>query len=239
MTLRNLVASFFVLLLVGVSYGQVIIEGESGVPGDGIPDVYYDIQTGIITVDSDFDAGGNLLDIVAIFIGGPDITGQCSLCDNLPVTNPSELPGREWGDPMIREASTWTLGYSDNGSTQWIRTAPTEGIGFQGVVGEYYYDGTGTQQPWPADAPPFVNFPEAGTGIANIGPDNDIFENAFPSGTKDPQWQAAIGTSGDAFVGEEARVFYTNVTIVPEPDSIALMLLGCLGTLTLCHRSGR
>ena len=114
-----------------------------------LPSANYDSLTGIMTVDS------GEYDLVAIIIEGPDATLNCNLCDgmNLPGTNATD------------DTSTWTLGFV-NGSTQWIRTDPLMGRGFVGEIASHYIDGSMTQQPWPMDNPPFLDFPDEGLGIA-------------------------------------------------------------------------
>ncbi|MEM8681712.1 MAG: Ig-like domain-containing protein [Planctomycetota bacterium] len=116
----------------------------------------YDPFTGIMHVDS-----GDI-DLVAVFIEGPDVSaGQgCNLCDGM------NLPAE---DPAGFDASTWTLGFI-NGSSQWIRTNPLQGRGFVGTIADSFIDGMGNEQPWPEDFPPFLDFPDLGGGIANYGP---------------------------------------------------------------------
>ena len=112
--------------------------------------VIFDPATGIMNVDSQG------VDLVAVFIEGPDATGICNLCDGM------QLPAE---DPDGFDASTWTLGFI-NGSSQWIRTNPLQGRGFVGVIAEDFIDGDGVTQPWPDDFPPFLDFPDEGRGIA-------------------------------------------------------------------------
>jgi hypothetical protein len=115
--------------------------------------VNYDPITGIVTVDT--ERSDLINDLVAIFIEGPDVSvAGCTLCDG------DNLPGTD-----VASASTWTVGYSA-GATQWIRTNPLSGGGFVGSIGEYFIDGTGAQQAWPVDVPPFFDFPDPGMGIA-------------------------------------------------------------------------
>ncbi|MEM8680293.1 MAG: hypothetical protein AAGF97_13175 [Planctomycetota bacterium] len=119
----------------------------------------FDPATGIMNVDSQG------VDLVAVFIEGPDVTGTCNLCDG------ENLPGTD-----ALTASTWTLGFI-NGSSQWIRTNPLQGRGFVGVIAEEFVDGDGLIQPWPEDFPPFLDYPEEGLGIASypIGTTCDDF----------------------------------------------------------------
>ncbi|MEM8681330.1 MAG: Ig-like domain-containing protein [Planctomycetota bacterium] len=119
------------------------------------PTANYDPVTGIMSIDSDG------IDLVAVFIEGPDVSQGmgCNLCDgmNLPAEDPSGF-----------DASSWTLGFI-NGSSQWIRTNPLQGRGFVGTIADSFIDGTGNTQPWPDDFPPFLDFPDVGGGIANYG----------------------------------------------------------------------
>ena len=110
----------------------------------------YVPSTGIMTARS------GAIDLVAILLEGPDVsvTG-CNLCDGM------QLPGTD----ALGNASDWTVGFA-NGSTQWIRTQPLQGVGFRGTIASNWIDGNGDLQPWPADFLPFNDFPDEGMGLA-------------------------------------------------------------------------
>jgi hypothetical protein len=184
----------------------------SGVPGDGIPDFYYfatdgTVETsvgpitreaGVMTMDTDG------IDIVAMFIGGPNATLSCLLC------NGENLPGTD----ALGNSSTWTIGFSA-GSNQWVRTNPLSGPGFRGVVGEAFIDGNVMQLPWPDDQPPFLTF---GSGLASFNPglSENSFSKVFDGGAFNVQWASDSGAGG-----------FTNVAVVvPEPGGMLLLLSG-------------
>lgn len=185
-------------LFTSTAVGQV-----SGIPGDQVPDFYYfatdaKVETSVGPVSR---PAGTLLmdtdgtDAIAMLIGGPDATTNCELCEmpNLPDPNP----------PFF--ASSWAAGFI-NGSTQFIRTAPIQGVGFEGVIGEY--------------EDPFGIFPDF--GITNYGP--GLTANDFDSVFIDDNgefWEVIYGRD----VGPN---LFTNVTVIPEPTSLLGLLAGCM-----------
>jgi hypothetical protein len=203
------------------------------VPGDGVPDLYYFSQDGLMA-DTSFGmitrpAGVMVLDsdgfdVNAVLIAGADVTTPlvtlgdgnvgCYLCEgmNLPQTSATS-------------AGTYTVGYGGvvpMGSSQWIRTSPLQGSGFIGVVGTGFV-GDGGAQPWPAEFLAFLDYPEDNSGLANYGPglsDAD-FPRVFDDGTSEAVWsvRVASGATGDSL--------FTNVTVlVPEPGTGLLSFLG-------------
>ena len=191
-------------------------------PGDGVPDFYYFAADGTVATsfgDVSRSAGTMLVDtdgfdLVAMFIGGADVsvTG-CFLCDgmNLPATSDTD-------------ASTWTVGES-NGSTQWIRTNPLQSRGFVGVISEGYVDGSDMNQDWPDDFAPFLDFPDAGTGLAMY--DAGLTEADFPKVFSPTE---SGGSFNVQYAQDTPGEFFTNVTIVvPEPGTWGLLGLGMLG----------
>ncbi len=209
------VCVFSVCALVATASFAQDIAGESGVPGDGIPDFYYfpseaEVLTsdGLITGTAGtvvMDTDG--VDAVAFFIGGADISVDgCALCDGM------NMPGTD----ALAGTSAWTVGFSA-GSTQWIRTNPLAGRGFVGVVGESYVDGDNAVQAWPEDVPPFLNFSDAGAGVGDYGLEA-TFDAVF-AGPQEGAWQVQLGT-------DDGRGFFTNVSVVPEPASFLLSLAG-------------
>ncbi len=196
----------------------------SGVPGDGIPDFYYFPSDGL-TVPTSFGpvsrpVGTMLMDtdgfdVNAVLIAGLDVTTRslgCDLCEgmNLPQTSATS-------------AGTYTVGYggaAPNGSSQWIRTSPLQGSGFIGVIGTGFLDGNGVPQPWPADFPPFLDFPSL--GLANYGPglSGDDFPRIFNDGLSEALWSIRVAS------GATGQALFTNVANAPEPTSGLLSLLG-------------
>ncbi|MEM8681045.1 MAG: PEP-CTERM sorting domain-containing protein [Planctomycetota bacterium] len=166
----------------------------------------YDPMTGIMTVDS-----GNI-DLVAVFIEGPDVSAGmgCNLCDGM------QMPAE---DPAGFDASTWTLGFI-NGSSQWIRTNPLQGRGFVGTIADSFVDGMGMDQPWPDDFPPFLDFPDVGGGIANYG--------------------TGLG-AGDfglvTYASDDGSTTTSGVTVIPEPATAGLLSIAGLALLGLRRRS--
>jgi hypothetical protein len=133
----------------------------------------------------------------------------CTLCDG------NNLPGED----ALAGASTWTVGRSA-GSTQWIRTNPLAGRGFVGSIGDYYVDGNGaTVTDWPADVPPFLNFPEAGMGIA-----------VYAAGLGDADFGEVT------FASDDGSTSVGVVDIVPEPATFSLLGLAGLALLGLRRR---
>ena len=67
----------YLFIAPAIAVGQTVAQ-VSRVPGDGIPDIYYYLQTGFMDIDTDG------VDMVAFFIGGADVsTVGCSLCDGM------------------------------------------------------------------------------------------------------------------------------------------------------------
>ena len=137
---KNAVCTFFFCALIALS------TGSAQIPGDGIPDIYYNPSTspfniftsagavtlgpGEMTVDTDGQ------DMVTVLIGsGIDVTSMptngtsvgCGLCDNGFLPDPFAAPFF---------VSNWTTG-TIAGSNQWVRTSPLTTPGFVGVIGEY------------------------------------------------------------------------------------------------------
>ena len=187
----------------------------SGVPGDGIPDIYFNwLDSGNLSFQSslgriDLSSGTLVLDtdgadIVAFFIGGENLIPNCEFCDGM------NLPGAD----ALAGASTWTSGYL-GGTSQWIRTNPLVNRGFIGVIGAGFIDGSGTEQPWPQDLPPVLDFPSEGSGIANST--TFCTEQTFQDDDGD-RWDVFLAT-------DSSGNYYTNVTgfapsCVPEPGSL-------------------
>ncbi len=185
---------------------------EAQVPGDGIPDLYYfpsdgtantslgviSRPAGTLTVDTDGT------DMIAVLISGPDVSQPpaqpggvgCDLCDNgfLPCLN---CP------PFF--TATWAVGFAAR-ATQWIRTAPLSGLGYQGVIGD--------------DPNPNGFFPEF--GLANYGP--GLGGSAFP-----PIFDDGTGQLFSAIMASDnGDVFYLNF-VVPEPASgVTAMFALCI-----------
>lgn len=183
-----------------------------------IPTATYDPATGRMDINSE------AFDIVAVLIGGPDVSvSGCSLCN----VGPNNLPGEATN---FADASSWTVGFI-NSSTQWIRTNPLSGLGFRGEIGEFWIDGTGTTQPWPDDIPPFLDFPEAGQGIAiyPTGLTEADFPKVFSDGSGEADFNVRFGTdaSGD---------FFANVIVLPEPNAMGLLGLMSLALLGVVLR---
>jgi hypothetical protein len=211
----GLVAAAAVAMFAGVVSAQ---------PGDGLPDVYYFNMDGQSTMTSFgevsrpggtmlVDTDGTAFDMVAIFIGGPNVTPSGS--NTLDLADGDHLPMSS----DCFTASTWTVGFSPvgGGSTQWIRTNPLTTDGFKGVIGTGYFTTPGdTQQNhWCADFPPFLDYPTNGLANYGLGLTEDDFLKIFGPGGEG-QFSVQIAT-------DDGRSYFTDVTIVPEPATLSLL----------------
>ena len=168
-------------------------------------------EAGHLVVDTDGT------DVVAMLVGGPDVTMSCGVCTG------TDLPGIDY----LANASTWFVGYSPNGRTEWIRANPLEGRGFVGVLGEQWIDGAGQPNPWDAGGfPPFVNGIDEGTPLAYYDP--GLTSLAFSNTFEDDNgrfWEVGYGS-------DTTGLLLTNVTVVPEPSApIGLLLLSAIAFL--------
>ena len=129
---KLVLAVFVVALACGRNIGSVeaqIIAADSGVPGDGIPDLYYFPTGGITAPNGVRSPPGTLLldtdgsDFFVLFVADADahFFNGCILCegDLIPAPPP---PGH-----------VYTVG-NINGYTRWIRTFPLTGPGPRGLV---------------------------------------------------------------------------------------------------------
>jgi len=211
----------------------------SGVPGDGIPDFYYfqddtspSVQTSFGLIDR---PGGTMVvdtdgyDAAAMLIGGKNVSTLalgCDLCDGM------NLP-----QSSATSAGTYTVGYGGvepNGSSQWIRTAPLQGLAFRGVVGTGFVDSSNVQQPWPADFPPFLDFPVQGLANYGTGLTSANFPLVFNDGATEALWSVRIA-------GDTATPIFTNVTVipgVPEPTAGLFGLAGLAMATVIRRRIG-
>ena len=179
----------------------------SGVPDDGIPDVYYfavDGETlttrGLISRSAGtlvLDTDG--MDFVWISVGGADVSQSpdCDLCDD------GVLPNLNLPPFFISE-------YSVTGSsldTVWEMTNPVT-PGFVGVVAEFDDDECGFGDP---RCPEF--------GLANYG-DSAEFNRIHDDGNGN-FWHVRFESfnQGDVF---------TDVTVVPEPPIIPAAYVLCM-----------
>jgi hypothetical protein len=211
---KYLVTAVLACCCTATSYSQT---GRiSGIPGDGIPDFYYFseeatilMSSGLVSRPAGFmvvDTDGT--DIVGVLIGGPDVSENtfpgCALCDGM------NLPGIDY----LANVSSWTVGYTSAGRTEWIRTNPLQGRGFVGVIGEQWIDGDGTAFPWSdCGAPPFLDCLEPGQPLAYY-PAN-LTANDFNNTLSDSNgllWEVGYG-------GDMDGLKLTNVTLVPEPTT--------------------
>ena len=197
----------------------------SGFPGDGIPDFYYFAEDATVMMSSGpvTRAAGHMIvdtdgtDLVAMLVGGPDVTMSCGLCTGM------NLPGIDY----LANVSTWFVGYSPNGRTEWIRANPLQGRGFVGVIGEAWIDGNGQSHVWDSGgAPPFVDGLEPGEPIAHYDPglNSLAFSNTFED-ANGRFWEVGYGS-------DTSGLLLTNVTVVPEPASPTNLLV-LLTTLLL------
>ncbi len=156
------------------------------------------LPAGTLTVDTEG------LDMVTLLVAGPNGVTNCDLCDNGFLPDP--------GNPPFF-VSTWTQGFI-SGSTQWIRTAPLQGPGYVGVVGQ--------------DANPNGFFPDF--GLTNLGP--GLTQADFP------QLFASKAEGGGSFLfaTDQALEVVGNVIIVPEPASFSLLSLAGLAIMGLIRR---
>lgn len=197
-----------IVCLAGIAQGQV-----SGVPGDGVPDLYYFTADGLTAITSVgpitrplgtvlMDTDGT--DMVAVLIGGPDGVHELGAGPSN-----SSLPDPN-APPFF--ASSWTNGFIAD-KEQFIRTNPLTGDGFRGVIGEY------TDQ--------FGIFPDL--GLANYGAGAQFIKNVDDgTGT---MWEVQYATNASG-------VFFTNVTpvVIPEPGAMSLLSLAAFGLLALIRR---
>ena len=226
---------------VAVVEGQMVVAFESGVPGDGVPDVYYN-PSGVRRVPTSVGvlevAPGMLLfdtddwTIDELLVGGPDVsTSGCSLCDG------GNLPGAM---ADLSDASTWSVSYAA-GTMEWVRQSPLTGNGFRGVAAFEWLDETSALQSWPADLPPILDFPDAGTGLADygLGLNGVDFTRVFDQqgGLWNVQW---MGTPGRYLPpgGADATGGFTlvTITIVPEPSCSGWMGMVGLGIVSKRRR---
>jgi hypothetical protein len=139
----------------------------------------------------------------------------CDLCTG------SHLPQTD----ALADVGFYSVNYSPAGpavagASEWLRTSPLDGRGFLGVIGTGFVDGSGVQQPWPPDFPPFRNYPEL--GLANYG--TGLTDADFPLKYVDGsgiRWSVR-------FAADEAALLWTNVTVVPvpEPDVGLISMVG-------------
>jgi hypothetical protein len=211
------VTTIVTLLLVANLGRAQELSGISGMPGDSIPDIYYfahagTVQTtfgsitrlaGTLTIDIDLQPDGLL--ITEIAIGGADVSAValgCDLCDG------SLLP---FGSSVTE----WVASY-ENGATAWRSVADGSGLirGFAGVIGTGYF-GNDFQQvhDWPSSD----NFPSFGLADYGIGQN---FTDLFTDSNGD-NWQAKLATIESTILPD---VIFTNVTLVPEPNSRMLFV---------------
>ncbi len=183
-----------VVLLTGIGNAQAVYY----FPEDGLTQLTsageISLPAGTLTVDTEG------LDMVTLLVSGPDGLANCDLCDNGFLPDP--------GNPPFF-VSTWTVGFI-NGSTQWIRTAPLQGTGYVGVVGQ--------------DPDPSGFFPDF--GLTNLGP--GLTEADFP-GIFGP----TEGGSAVTFATNGGDELFLDVTVVrvPEPSAIFLLVLGAIGLI--------
>ncbi|MEM8681413.1 MAG: PEP-CTERM sorting domain-containing protein [Planctomycetota bacterium] len=221
-------AKWILSLLLGclcASFSSAQVGEVSGVPGDGIPDFYYFAEETTVMMSSGpvrREAGHLVVDtdgtdVVAMLVGGPDVTLSCGLCSG------NVLPGIDY----LANVSNWVVGYSPNGRTEWLRTNPLTGRGFIGVLGEEWIDGDGNAQPWSGGGfPPFVPGIEIGAPLGYY--DSGLTPLDFTNTFEDPNgrsWEVGYG-------GDTTGLLLTNVTVVPEPSTpVGLMLLSTIAFL--------
>jgi hypothetical protein len=215
------------LVLGCIMFAAMAANGQvSGVPGDGIPDLYYFQTDGLMAMTSlgpISRPGGSMVldadgyDTVAVLIAGKDVSTDvlgCDLCDGM------NLP-----QDSATSAGTFTVGYggvAPNGSSQWIRTAPLQGTGFRGVVGTGFIDSGDAQQPWPADFPPFLDYPDLGLANYGTGLTDADFPLFFDDGTSNALWSVRVAANANPPI-------YTNVTVIPGIPEPSAGLLGMVG----------
>ena len=104
-----------VLLVLATPLAAQVTAGLSGLPGDGIPDIYFAPSNGLLVLDTDGRDFNSLLvaDSAAHFFNG------CLLCDGDSLLGPN-------GDHI------YTVGNIGQ-STQWVRVLPFQGPAPDGV----------------------------------------------------------------------------------------------------------
>lgn len=196
------------------------ISGNSGVPGDGIPDFYYFADDATIMTSAgelSFSAGEFTVDTDGTNMIGVLVTGPNAITttpdDGTYLIEGGRLPqiGEQFG-------SQWTIGFVA-ASFQGIRVAPLTGDGFVGVIGD--------PAQFQGDADPFGIYPD--NAYAYYG-DTILSEADFPRDNFEDDNGELWGVlySQDT----QGRV-YSNVTVVrvPEPATAGLLGLAALGMM--------
>lgn len=234
-----------IVLIAGLASAQV-----SGVPNDGIPDVYYfqgenTINTsfgsvtrpaGTLLLDSDKNASGAFIfDVTAVLVSGNNVstpTLGCDICDSDLTPFPEfRLPtGSPTSSPVA--GGIQTVGFA-GGATQWIRTSPLSGKGFRGVVGTGWVrvlsGNDVVVNAWPTNVTNDEE-PDSGVsygiqrqGLANYGAGLTAanFPATFNDGASEALWSVRVAA-------DTLPAIYTNVTIIPAVPEPTTGVLGAL-----------